>query len=116
MHSSDIYTKTELGVRELRERHLNLPLPLRSLLIMIDGNRTVANVLEKARAQGAITVGITNEPRSALAQIAEHVFLVRAGPDEGKNITTPPSAEARGLIQKRSSEVLLPCRLLYAVI
>ena len=52
MHSSDIYTKTELGVRELRERHLNLPLPLRSLLIMIDGNRTVANVLEKARALG----------------------------------------------------------------
>jgi hypothetical protein len=50
MHSSDIYAKTELGARELRERQLNLPLPLRSLLIMVDGNRTVADVLEKARA------------------------------------------------------------------
>jgi hypothetical protein len=50
MQSSDIYAKTELGARELRERHLNLPLPLRSLLILIDGNRTVADVLEKARA------------------------------------------------------------------
>ena len=49
MDSSDIYAKTELGARELRERQLNLPLPLRSLLIMVDGNRTVADVLEKAR-------------------------------------------------------------------
>ncbi len=50
MDSSDIYAKTELGVRELKERHLKLPLPLRSLLIMIDGSRSVAEVLEKARA------------------------------------------------------------------
>jgi len=50
MHSSDIYAKTDLGVRELREHDRNLPLPLRSLLIMIDGNRTVADVLDKARA------------------------------------------------------------------
>jgi hypothetical protein len=50
MHSSDIYAKTDLGVRELRQHDRNLPLPLRSLLIMIDGNRTVADVLDKARA------------------------------------------------------------------
>jgi hypothetical protein len=50
MHSSDIYAKTDLGVRELRAHDRNLPLPLRSLLIMIDGNRTVADVLDKARA------------------------------------------------------------------
>jgi glucosamine--fructose-6-phosphate aminotransferase (isomerizing) len=44
------------------------------------GESTDTNlVLEKARAQGALTVGITNEPRSALANLAEHVFLVRAG-------------------------------------
>src|SRR2546430_1209922 len=36
-------------------------------------------VLERARQQGALTLGITNESSSALAQIAEHVFLVRAG-------------------------------------
>jgi glutamine---fructose-6-phosphate transaminase (isomerizing) len=36
-------------------------------------------VLERAREQGALTVGITNEPDSALAQIAGHLFLVRAG-------------------------------------
>src|SRR5471032_1863385 len=44
------------------------------------GESTDTNlVLEGARRQGALTLGITNESRSALARIAEHVFLVRAG-------------------------------------
>src|SRR5881227_1694054 len=39
------------------------------------GESTDTNlVLEKARAQGALTVGITNEPRSALVGLAEHVL------------------------------------------
>src|SRR5438270_7010952 len=39
------------------------------------GESTDINVvLENARAQGAVTVGITNEPKSALAQLAEHTF------------------------------------------
>lgn len=50
MDATEIYAKTELGIQELRERKLNLPLPLRSLLILIDGNRTVGEVLDKARA------------------------------------------------------------------
>lgn len=44
------------------------------------GESTDTNlVLERAREQGAMTVGITNEPESSLARLAEHVFLVRAG-------------------------------------
>ncbi len=44
------------------------------------GESTDTNlVLEKARAQGAFTIGITNEANSSLAKLAEHVFLVRAG-------------------------------------
>jgi hypothetical protein len=50
MDPSEIYAKTDLGVTELRERRLNLPVTLRSLLILIDGNRTVGEVLDKARA------------------------------------------------------------------
>jgi hypothetical protein len=50
MDPSEIYAKTELGLQELRERKLDLPLTLRGLLILIDGNRTVAEVLVKARA------------------------------------------------------------------
>ncbi len=36
-------------------------------------------VIERARKAGAVTLGITNEKDSALARIAEHVFLVHAG-------------------------------------
>jgi glutamine---fructose-6-phosphate transaminase (isomerizing) len=44
------------------------------------GESTDTNlVLDRARKQGALTVGITNEPRSTLAGLAEHLFLVRAG-------------------------------------
>lgn len=44
------------------------------------GESTDTNlVLERARQQGALTLGITNESGSTLARIAEHVFLVRAG-------------------------------------
>lgn len=47
------------------------------------GESTDINVvLEAAKAQGAMTVGITNEPDSALARLAEHVFLVRAGKEK----------------------------------
>ena len=50
MDPSEIYAKTDLGLQELKERKLNLPITLRGLLILIDGNRTVAEVLVKARA------------------------------------------------------------------
>jgi glucosamine--fructose-6-phosphate aminotransferase (isomerizing) len=44
------------------------------------GESTDTNlVLERARAAGAMTLGITNESNSTLARIAEHVLLVRAG-------------------------------------
>ncbi len=44
------------------------------------GESTDTNiVLEKAKACGAFTAGITNEAESTLAKIADHPFLVRAG-------------------------------------
>ncbi|PWU00258.1 MAG: glutamine--fructose-6-phosphate aminotransferase [Terriglobia bacterium] len=47
------------------------------------GESTDTNhILEKARTQGALTLGITNEPSSSLAALAEHVFLVRAGKEK----------------------------------
>ena len=44
------------------------------------GESTDTNfLLERARAQGALTLGITNEPSSSLARLAEHLFPVLAG-------------------------------------
>src|SRR5580698_10857902 len=43
------------------------------------GESTDTNeVLEQARKAGAVTVGISNQPRSTIAGIAEHLFMVRA--------------------------------------
>jgi glutamine---fructose-6-phosphate transaminase (isomerizing) len=39
----------------------------------------VNRVVEEARKAGAVTVGVTNEPGSTLAQLVDEVFLVRAG-------------------------------------
>jgi hypothetical protein len=50
MDPREIYAKTEEGLRELKERTRSLPITLRSLLIMVNGNRTVAEILQRARA------------------------------------------------------------------
>jgi glucosamine--fructose-6-phosphate aminotransferase (isomerizing) len=59
------------------------PVDYRDALVVAisqSGESTDTNlVLERAREQGAITVGITNEKSSTLARLAEHTFLVRAG-------------------------------------
>jgi len=52
-----------------------------ALLIAISqsGESTDTNlVLERAKEQGALTIGITNEPLSTLARIAGHTLLVQA--------------------------------------
>ena len=47
------------------------------------GESTDTNkVLEQARLRGALTIGITNERASAMAEIAEHLWLVRAEKEE----------------------------------
>ena len=44
------------------------------------GESTDTNlVLERAKQAGVFTIGVTNEPESTLAQMADHVILVRAG-------------------------------------
>jgi glucosamine--fructose-6-phosphate aminotransferase (isomerizing) len=62
------------------------PMDYRDTLVVAisqSGESTDTNmVLERARQQGARTLGITNESGSTLARIAEHVFLVRAGKEK----------------------------------
>jgi glutamine---fructose-6-phosphate transaminase (isomerizing) len=56
-----------------------------ALLVAISqsGESTDTNAfLERARKQGVVTVGVTNESGSTLARIAEHVLLVRAGKEK----------------------------------
>lgn len=50
MNLDDIYSKTEKGGQELKNRQMNLPVQLRSVLIMVDGQHTVAQTLARAHA------------------------------------------------------------------
>ena len=66
MNRGEIYAKTEEGARELKERTRNLPIALRSLLIMVDGHRSVAEVLERARALRVDVTALATLERSGL--------------------------------------------------
>jgi glutamine---fructose-6-phosphate transaminase (isomerizing) len=59
------------------------PIDYRDALVIAlsqSGESTDTNlVLERAKRQGAVTLGITNERTSTLAQLADHTFLVHAG-------------------------------------
>ena len=44
MQDTDIYTKTEAGREEIRTRALKLSMPMRAILLMVDGQRTVADL------------------------------------------------------------------------
>jgi len=62
------------------------PLDLSGVMVVgisQSGESTDTNaVLEDARSRGALTVGITNEPSSRMARIADHILLARAGKEE----------------------------------
>jgi len=89
MHPGEIYAKTAAGALELKERKLNLPIALRSLLIMVDGNRTVAEILQRAQA--------LRVDASAVAA------LERAGLIE-RRFTAPSKTEAAAQPEVRSQD------------
>jgi hypothetical protein len=89
MHPGEIYAKTAAGALELKERKLNLPIALRSVLIMVDGSRTVAEILQRARA--------LRVDENALAT------LERAGLIE-RRFTAPSAAAAKTQPEVRSED------------
>jgi glucosamine--fructose-6-phosphate aminotransferase (isomerizing) len=64
----------------------NAPFRFEGVLVIAisqSGESTDTNlVLERARRQGAHTIGVTNEASSTLARLAEHPFLVHAGREQ----------------------------------
>jgi glutamine---fructose-6-phosphate transaminase (isomerizing) len=59
----------------------------------------VVGVISAARAQGAVTVAITNDPRSSLARAAEHVIDLEAGTERAVAATKTYTAELIVLAQ-----------------
>ncbi len=77
------------------------PMDYRDTLVVAisqSGESTDTNlVLERARQQGARTLGITNESGSTLARTAEHVFLVRAGKEKSVAATKTYTGQMLGM-------------------
>ncbi len=72
------------------------PVFARSLVIGISqsgASPDVVGVVDAARRQGQPTIAITNEPGSALAQAAEHVIDLAAGPERAVAATKTYTAE-----------------------
>jgi len=91
MDPGEIYAKTEEGLRELKERKRGLPVTLRGLLIMVDGTRTVAEILQRARA--------LHLDKTALAEL-ENAGLI------AKRFGAPTAQEAdRSTAPRSESEV-----------
>ena len=72
------------------------PVFARSLVIGISqsgASPDVVGVVDAARRQGQPTIAITNEPGSSLAQAAEHVIDLGAGPERAVAATKTYTAE-----------------------
>jgi hypothetical protein len=90
----DIYSKTPRGLEELRTRQMNLPMQLRSVLIMIDGQRTVAQTL--ARAQ-AMSVGPDVFEQLEKLGLIERRFGARSGTAQADEA---PAARSQDDVQR----------------
>ena len=79
MDRTGVYSKTQKGHQEIRERSLKLPAKLRQLLIMIDGESDVATLVEHLEAMGDV--------RNHLSAL-EHLGLIEVG----GGAANPPSS------------------------
>src|SRR5437762_3500198 len=104
MNPGEIYAKTDEGLRELKERKHNLPITLRTLLIMIDGNQTVSQILERASALRVDASAFSSLERAGL--IARR--FTAPSSHAGKTAATPSEKEVQRFIaaQKKMSDAI----------
>lgn len=79
MEDDWILAKTAAGVEEIASRARRIPPRLRTLLILVDGRRTAAELIQTGAALG--------DPRVGLAQLYQQGFVALANP--------PPIASSR---------------------
>lgn len=84
MDSSTVYIKTDLGQEEIATRARHVPARLRALLIMIDGRRSVGELLANHPAP--------DEARGYLESLAEGGFIAAANASAKPVPAAVPSA------------------------
>jgi hypothetical protein len=84
MAADDVYRKTALGVAEIKDRALKLSPRLRTMLILVDGLQSEAQLMEEAAGVGA--------PGDFLAQLARAGLIERVSTSQAPPM--PPAAKA----------------------
>ena len=87
MNDSETFVKTALGLDEVRSRALKLPQRLRTMLIMVDGTRTVAQL-----RQAQLTLGAPGDFLENL--LALGLVVSDMAPAKPASGATPPSSQS----------------------
>ena len=87
MNDSETFVKTALGLDEVRNRALKLPQRLRTMLIMVDGTRTVAQL-----RQAQLTLGAPGDFLENL--LALGLVVSDMAPAKPASGATPPSSQS----------------------
>ena len=89
--NTSIYDKTEKGREEIATRKNQLPARLRTLLVMVDGQKSAATLLQNTSA-----LGVDEESLQALVTDG---YIVRTGPE----VEAEPEAARRPAALRRTA-------------
>jgi hypothetical protein len=89
MKDGELYFKTEAGKREIQDRALRLPAALRSILLMVDGQRDQAQLHE-------LMTGL-RAPEDAIEQLVAKGLIQRG--DGAPSVPAPVEAPAKAVVQ-----------------
>jgi len=111
MNDKEIYAKTDAGREEMRTRALQLSGALRNVLLLVDGNRTVAQLKELQAGGKAppdaleqlLAMGLIEVVESSIQPIAEPA-LANAAP----GIALVPPARDMPLLEPEAAEPAVP--------
>lgn len=98
MDNKMVYAKTEKGEEELRSRKNGLDLPLRRVLILVDGSSTVDKVIEKGQGLPDIT--------SSLETLFNDGYIVTSSNGSGRDIKADLIRIAQETLGKDAEKVI----------
>lgn len=113
MEPTTVYAKTEVGHEEISSRTRRLPARVRTMLIMVDGRRSVAELLNNSP--------VPADSQAHLETLVEGGFIAPVGAADGGDAsaattaavsaTTPPAGdldEARRVVSRTLMEMIGP--------
>jgi hypothetical protein len=108
MNPSDVPVKTDAGNRELAQRAHKLSSRVRSLLIVIHGTETVAELTRNFQAFGDVSAGLNELATLGLitAHTAAAPSVVRRMPAANAADIVPPAQQAKQLLNESAVAVL----------